>query len=198
MLNPRRQSSRLFVKRKMKNMQRHRKKESCLEDSIKTILAKVMGTWGKLQYVASLRQPEGTYFHWGLTRLYGERAVRKALVEVHVGLVRQVLRSPLSELLEDLKREAEDCGSSSGQCLSNLSRCAAELVPAESREGSRRKFNSVLTALSAIVQAEPPTASGASRASRSNRSVMPARFVPGGRGGKLQSSPRSVRPSTSL
>ena len=96
-------------------MQSYRKKESCLEDSIKTILAKVKGTWGKLQYVASLRRPEGTYFHWGLTHLRGERAVRRAFGEVHVGLVRQVLHSPLSELMEDLKREAEDYGSSSGE-----------------------------------------------------------------------------------
>ena len=178
-------------------MQRHRKKESCLEDSIKTILARGMGTWGKLQYVASLRQPEGTYLHWGLTRLHGERAVRRAFVEVHVGLVRQVLHSPLSELMEDLKREAEDYGSSSGECLSNLSRRAAELVPPESGEGARRKFNSVLTALSAIVQAEPPTASGSARVSRSNRFLMPAGFVPGGCSGKLRSSPRSVRTPTS-
>ena len=114
------------------------------------------GTWGKLQYVASLREPDGTYCHWGLARLHSERAVHQALAKVHEELVEEVLYSPLSELLEDLKGEAKNRGSSAGEYLRDLSRRSAELVPAKSGKQSRRVFDSVLTALSARVQAKPP------------------------------------------
>lgn len=138
-------------------MQRNRKKKSCSEDLIKSILAKVPGTWGKLQYVASLREADGTYVHWGLACLHGERAVHQALAEVHTELLEEVLYSPLRELLEDLKGEAKNRGSSVSDYLSDLSRLSTELLPRKSGEQSRRRFSSVLRALSALVQAELPT-----------------------------------------
>ena len=140
-------------------MQRSRKKTSCSENLIKSTLAKVPGTWGKLEYVASLREPDGTYRHWGLACRHGERTVHKALAEVHEGLVQEVLYSPLSELLEDLKGEAKNRRSSAGEYLSDLSRRSAELVPAKSGKQSRRVFDSLLTALSVRVEAKPPTTS---------------------------------------
>lgn len=133
-------------------MKRSPKKKSCSEDLIKATLAKVPGTWGKLQYVASLREPDGTYVHWGLACLHGERAVHEALAEVHEGLLEEVLYSQLRELLADLKGEAKNRGSSPLGYLSDLSRSSTELLPRRSREKTRRRFSSVLTALSALVQ----------------------------------------------
>lgn len=138
-------------------MQGSRKKKSCSEDIIESTLAKVPGTWGKLQYVASLREPDGTYVHWGLACLHGERAVHQTLAEVHEGLLEEVLYSPLTELLEDLKGEAKNRGSTASDYLSDLSRRSTELLPKKSGKQSRRRFSSVLTALSALVQAELPT-----------------------------------------
>ena len=107
--------------------------------------------------MASLREPDGTYCHWGLACLHGERAVHEALAEVHEGLVQEVLFSPPSERLEDLEREAKNRGASAGEYLSDLSRRSPELVPARLGKLSRRVFNSVLPALSALVQATPHT-----------------------------------------
>jgi hypothetical protein len=51
--------------------------KSALEDLLGTTLAGVAGIAGKMEYVASLRDPaSGAYTHWGLTRAYGEAAAQ--------------------------------------------------------------------------------------------------------------------------
>ena len=76
--------------------------KSALQDLRETTLAAVSGLLAKLAYLASLRRREGGYLHWGMALIHGEEASERALKTAHVEALSAVLRTPVSELVEDL------------------------------------------------------------------------------------------------
>ena len=60
--------------------------KSVKEDLQARTLHAVSGLLGKFEYFASLRQNDGSYSHWGLSRVYGEEAAQRALAEAHRNL----------------------------------------------------------------------------------------------------------------
>lgn len=125
---------------------------SPLDDFVGSSLAAVPGCWGKLEYVASLRQPDGTYFHWGMRRLHGEAAVQSALEAAHRTLFLEILRTSLRQLLAEAQAAASEQEMDPTAYMSRLKQRSPELLPADCGGGSVRHFSSVLEALSKLAR----------------------------------------------
>jgi hypothetical protein len=136
--------------------------KSALEDLSATTLAGVVGTVGKIEYLASLRDAaSGNYSHWGLTRAYGEVAAQQALAEAHRLLFLRLLRTPLRTLRDDVMVSSEALKMTAGEFMERLRNQAPALLPQDLDGGSARHFSSVLFALSSLLSAPvrtPPDA----------------------------------------
>ncbi len=135
---------------------------SAFEDLSETTLARVAGIVGKIEYVASLRDPQsGRYSHWGLGRSYGEHAMQLALAEAHRLLFLRVLRTPLSALYEDVTISCGASKTGAGEYVEKLREAMSVLLPPDPGSGSARHFSSVLHALSSLISARAATPPGA-------------------------------------
>jgi len=128
--------------------------DSPAEDFSKTTLAAVAGTLGKLQYIAGLRQGNGEYFHWGMTRMHGEASASLAIAQAHTGLFLTLLRTPLRALWEEAGVLAREQGADVGEYLRKLTEAGDALIPLHLQGGGRHHFNSVLLALGSLARAE--------------------------------------------
>ena len=126
---------------------------SASEDFLATTLASLPGAWGKLQYLSSLRTEDGGYGHWGLNRLHGEAAVKRALGEAHREVFLEILRTPLAPLLEEARLSAAEQEMEAASYLRQLSNGSKALLPGELGGGLEPHFSSVLKALSKLAQA---------------------------------------------
>ncbi len=106
----------------------------------------------KLDYISSLRGRDGRYQHWGLARIYGDEATQRAIAEVHRLLFLELLRMPMRKVVID----AASAGSVNKRSLhgfvEDLGGRAEDLVPPELGGGSLRHFNSMISALLALVR----------------------------------------------
>jgi hypothetical protein len=116
-------------------------------------LAAIPGMLGKLQYVAGLRQDSGVYVHWGMSRSHGEAAANQAIAGAHSQLFIEILRTPLSRLVEDLRSMASEHAMDARQLIQELVAQRELLVPQRLNGGSLRHFNSVLRSLSVLADA---------------------------------------------
>lgn len=134
---------------------------SALEDLLSRTLAAIPGLLGRLEYLSSLKV-DGRYGHWGLARVYGERAAQRAMVDAHKMLLGEVLQTPLELLVEDSEAACAAQGRQTPAYLEEL-RNKPDLLPgATLGRAATRHFNSVLSALSALTKAQrsatPPVA----------------------------------------
>ena len=126
--------------------------QSALEDLLGTTLAGVTGIVGKMEYVASLRDPgTGSYAHWGLSRAYGETAAQQALAEAHRQLFLKMLRTPLCALREDVMLSSGALQMTAEEYMERFRGYMPALLPPDLSGGSAQHFNSVLHALSILV-----------------------------------------------
>lgn len=137
---------------------------SALEDLQETTLRAFAGCLNKLEYLAGLRDKEGSYEHWGLTRVYGELAAKKALARAHRSLLSKVLAMPIRNLVEDAKQSSEVAGVPPATYVERLATTSPNLLPHGPGAGSARHLSSVLLALSSLLKnpkegANPPTGS---------------------------------------
>ncbi len=137
--------------------------KSALEDVLGTTLNGVAGIAGKIEYVAGLRDAaSGTYSHWGLQRAYGESAAQHAFAEAHRLVFLRLLRTPLSELRDDVEVSSRTLEMSESEYVDGLRARWQALLPKDLGGGSARHFSSVLHALSILVSTRaktPPEAS---------------------------------------
>ena len=117
---------------------------SPFEDFMKRTMSVLQGVWSKLNYIRELRSSDGRYSHWGLVRSHGEDATNTMLADVHSELYLQVLRTPLSELFEQLELSAEDTDCSSARLAEQLYKEGPRLTPCDLRGGSPEHLRSVL------------------------------------------------------
>ena len=129
--------------------------KSVQEDLRARTLQAVTGLLGKLQYFASLRQDDGSYMHWGLSRVYGEEAAQGALAEAHRHLVSSILQTPLRKLVQDADESSQSKGIEPREFLADLQRCEGQTLPGDPGAGYRRHLSSVLRALSALTKTRP-------------------------------------------
>ena len=123
---------------------------SALEDLQETTLRAFTGCLIKLEYLSGLRDKEGTYDHWGLTRVHGDLAARRALARAHRSLLSKVLAMPFRNLLEDARQSGEVAGLPPAAYAERLA--ATNLLPQEPGAGSARHLSSVLHALSSLLK----------------------------------------------
>ena len=119
------------------------------DDFVERTLVKIPGVLGKLGYLAELRE-NGKYVHWGLGRIYGEEVLQRTLAEVHRGLFLQVLRTPLRQLLEEVRRSAVQ-PNDIRRYLESLLRDVRSLTPPNLGGGSEAHFHSVVRALLSLL-----------------------------------------------
>lgn len=125
-----------------------------LEDLMNRTLAAIPGMLGRLEYLSSLKG-DGRYGHWGLSRVYGQRAAQRALADAHKLLVAEVLQTPLEMLVEDSEAACAAQGRETPSYLDDLQNRRTNLLPhGNAQPSTTRHFNSVLSALSALTRAQ--------------------------------------------
>ena len=128
--------------------------KSALQDLRETTLAAVSGLLAKLAYLASLRDREGGYRHWGMSLVHGPEPSDRALKAAHGEVLGRVLRTPLDSLVEDLRESSQKSAVSSETFVQGMCGQLNELLPAQQDEASVRHLNSVLVALSSLEKSQ--------------------------------------------
>src|SRR3954447_12563030 len=131
---------------------------SAADDFSRVTLGAIPGTLGKLLYVAGLRQTNGTYVHWGLTRTHGEQSADQAIGEAHSHLFLSLLRTPVRKVWEETGNLAEEQNSNVQEYVDRLMQKGDLLIPADLSGGGRHHFNSVLLALCCLAGIPGPKA----------------------------------------
>ncbi len=122
--------------------------KSALEDFEKNTLGAVPGTLGRLAYVGTLHDGEGTYRHWGLRKVYGDVAAQSAMSASHRVLLFEVLKKPLAVLLKEMMASCSNEHLTEREFLASLRQCRPKsLSPA-----AQAHLRSVLSALSALAE----------------------------------------------
>ena len=124
--------------------------KSALQDLRETTLDAISGLLAKLVYLASLHRREGGYAHWGMSQLHGEESSDRALKAAHTEVLSAVLRTPLSDLVEDLRESSQDSKGTAGNYIEHMRGQLGELLPSPEDTASARHLNSVLIALSGL------------------------------------------------
>jgi hypothetical protein len=124
--------------------------KSALQDLRETTLAAISGLLAKLAYLASLRDREGGYLHWGMSLVHGPEPSDRALKAAHGEVLGRVLRTPLNSLVEDLRESSQESAVSSETFVQGMCGQLNELLPTQQDEASVRHLNSVLVALSSL------------------------------------------------
>ena len=128
--------------------------KSALQDLRETTLAAVSGLLAKLAYLGSLRRREGGYLHWGMSLVHGEESSDRALKTAHTEVLSAVLRTPLNDLLEDLRESSEDSRITATAYIEGMREQFPELLPSPEDPASARHLNSVLVALSSLEKSQ--------------------------------------------
>ena len=130
--------------------------KSALQDLRETTLAAISGLLGKLSYLASLRRREGGYLHWGLSLVHGEESSERALKAAQTEALSNVLRTPISELVEDLRESSRNSDKTAEGYVESMREQFSELLPSAEDTPSAAHLNSVLIALSSLEKAQKP------------------------------------------
>jgi hypothetical protein len=125
---------------------------SAIEDLKSTTLRSIAGILAKLEYFARLRRSDGSYSHWGLSRVHGDAGAQQALAEAHRNALSEVLRTPLRDLAEDVAKRSDQAGVAPADYVEELAARKSEILPAVPGAGGARHFQSVLQALSALLK----------------------------------------------
>jgi len=124
--------------------------KSAFQDLRETTLAAVSGLLARLAYLGSLRRREGGYLHWGMSLVHGEEASDRALKAAHSEVLSTVLRTPIPDLLEDLRESSEESKKTAAVYVEEMREQFSELIPSKQDAASARHLNSVLVALSSL------------------------------------------------
>lgn len=123
---------------------------SAVQDLQETTLKAIAGLLRKLEYLAGLRDRQGSYTHWGLNRIYGDFAARKAMAHAHSAVLSRILSMPIRKLLEDVDKSSETAEITPESYVGRLSLSGSKLLPPDPGAGSERHLSSVLHALSSL------------------------------------------------
>jgi hypothetical protein len=124
--------------------------KSALQDLQESTLAAISGLLAKLAYLASLRNREGEYRHWGLSLVHGEESSDRAIKSAHSEVLSTVLQTPISELREDLRESSRTSNKTTTAYLEGMREQFNCLPRSEQDSASARHLNSVLAALSSL------------------------------------------------
>jgi len=126
-------------------------RKSALEDFESTTLGAIPGLLARLHYIASLHDGHGSYSHWGMGKVHGKEAARRAIRTAHAAILTQVLRTSLRVLDEDLRRSASSGQVTTLEFLGSLKKLAPQALP-DRAAASAKHLTTVLHALSALLE----------------------------------------------
>jgi hypothetical protein len=135
-----------------------------IQDFTLTTLAGIPGEFGRLTYMASLRDlSSGKYEHAGLAALYADEAIQQALSLCHEQIFERVLEIPLARQEADLKECLDRMPGGLSAAVTHWRRLEAYrvLLPEHAPSYLKELFCSNLRALLEILQAECSTAQSA-------------------------------------
>jgi hypothetical protein len=128
-----------------------------LYDLLVHYLEPVNSTYGRLAYLAALRDPiTGKYAHEKLAAVYGEERVTEAVSRCHEELFERLLEMPLAQQEEDLRNYV---GSQPDKGEWSDSRCMETTggwIPAQTPDYLRELFCSNTRALCELLQNKSP------------------------------------------
>lgn len=135
-----------------------------VQDFTATTLAAIPNLFGRLTYIASLRDlSSGKYEHAGLAALYSPEAIQEALACCHHEIFQRILETPLAIQAEDLRGCLEGMAGPFAATVSHWRQIESYriLLPGDAPDYLRELFFSNLRALLEILDAECSTARSA-------------------------------------
>jgi hypothetical protein len=127
---------------------------SAFESVQQVTLHAIEGLLRKLEYLASLQDREGSYSHWGITRVYGSAATQDALSHAHRSALSSVLATPIAGLMDDIQKSSASAGVSQDAYVEGLARRDPRMLPTNPGAGSELHLSSVVHALSSLMKAK--------------------------------------------
>jgi hypothetical protein len=146
---------------------------SALEDLRNTTLRAISGVLRRLEYLAGLKNREGSYAHWGLAHVHGDSVAEKTMAQAHREHVSRVLSTPIRELVQDVQLSSQTADMAPSLYVERLRRQGVELLPPEPGAGAGRHLNSVLHALSILVKSPRRASRRAAAPPRSPAQPLP-------------------------
>jgi len=148
----------------MQTLTRLQQNRRIVQDFTVTTLAAIPSLYGRLAYLASLRDlSSGRYHHEGLAALYPEEAIQEALELCHEQVFERVLETALERQEDDLKACLVAAESGLRPAIEHWQRMETYrvLLPENSPDYLRDLFCSNLRALLEILQKEYSTSHSA-------------------------------------
>jgi hypothetical protein len=141
----------------MKTITQLQQNRRIIQDFTLTTLAGIPGEFGRLTYMASLRDlSSGKYEHAGLAALYPDEAVQQSLELCHEQIFERVLETPLVRQEADLKECLERMPGELSSTLAHWRRLEAYrvLIPERAPGYLKELFCSNLRVLLELLQKE--------------------------------------------
>jgi hypothetical protein len=141
----------------MRTLTRLQQNRRIVQDFTLTTLAAIPSLYGRLAYLASLRDlSSGRYHHDGLAALYPPAAIQEALELCHEQVFERVLETPLARQENDLRACLAATEAGMGVAVEHWQRMETYrvLLPENSPDYLRDLFCSNLRALLEILQTE--------------------------------------------
>ncbi len=135
-----------------------------IEDIWKRTISVIPSDFGKLVYLASLRNPNsGTYHHYGLEAVYSPEQSDQALRQTHLEVFYEWLKKPLAEQKEDLEHYFRTVEGELGTILENwrILEPYRNSIPVEADAAGRQLFSDDLCLILELMERElfPPARS---------------------------------------
>jgi len=134
---------------------------SATADLFKNTLSRIPTIFGRLAYLASLRDPiSGIYRHHGLGAIFGREEARKALSESHWQIFREWLNKSLEEKSEDLRRYLDNLEDPAAAVLQHWAEAHMYriYIPTPVREAERELFEREFDVLLEVLNCAPKVA----------------------------------------
>ena len=58
----------------------------------------------RLAYICSLQGNDGSYHHWGFSRMFGNRSAQQAILAAHLDTAKELVRLPIREIFEEYQQ----------------------------------------------------------------------------------------------
>lgn len=120
-------------------------------------LAQIPSLFGRLAYLASLRDPNtGQYHHYGFAQRFNEREANKTLKHSHLNVFSDWLCFSLEEQKSDLELYLEGCEGDKREIVANWLEWPPFMnwIPTQTRDAERDLFRTDLETVLEIVRRE--------------------------------------------